>query len=320
MARLVRNTLITAKIETTAGTDASPTGSANAILVKDFTPPEYVANNIARNLVRGYFGASEELVGTAYAKCGFKVELAGSGTAGTAPAWGPLWQACAGTESTLLTPSRVEYGLLSTAQKTLTIYWYDDGVLHKLTGSIGNAKLSAKVGGIFEADFEFMGVYNVITATANATGTFTSWKTPPALTKANVVDVTLGGSYAAGVITGGTGYATTGITLDLGNKNSFTPTLSTESMDTTDRETTGTVEFDITAAQEVSFMSNVVSNTTQSLSMVIGTVAGNKNMLYAPSVQFVNPKKTELNGRRTISYDMRMVPGSGNDEFKIICL
>ena len=320
MPRYERNTIILAEVETTAGADAEPTGALNAMLVKEYTAPEYVPNNIARNLYRGYFGASEELVGTAYATCGLTVELAGSGTAGTAPAWSPLLQACGFSETLLTTPPRVEYRPISTNQKTITKYFGDDGVLHKLTGAIGNVKLSAKVGETFNGQFDIMGVYNPITATANPTGTFTAWKTPPTLTKANVVDVTLGATYATGVLTGGTLYATTGITLDLGNKNSFTPLLSTESMDITDREIVGTVEFDLTAAQEVSFMTNVVANTTQSLAMTIGTVAGNKAIIYAPSAQLTNPKKTTLNGRRTITFDVRLLPVSGNDELLLAYL
>jgi hypothetical protein len=91
-------------------------------------------------------------------------------------------------------------------------------------------------------------------------------------------------------------------------------------MDITDRDIVGSAEFDLTAAQEVSFMANVVSNTTQSLAMTIGTVAGNQVILYAPSVQMINPKKSSLNGRRTVSYDLRLLPVSGNDELKIILL
>ena len=320
MPRYERNTLVLAKIETTSGTDATPTGAANAILVKEYTAPAYVANNIDRNLVRGYFGSSEQLVGTAYATSAMTVELAGSGTAGTAPAWSPLLQACGFAESLLTTPSRVEYSPISAGQKTSTIYWHDDGVRHIKTGCIGNLKISAKVGGTLDGQFDFMGVYNTITATANPSGTFTSWKVPPALTKANVVDVTLGATYATGVLTGGTVYPSTGLTLDLGNNNQFTPLLSSESMDITDRDVVGTVEFDLTAAQEVTFMASVVANTTQSLAMTIGTVAGNKVVIYAPSVQMINPKKSSLNGRRTVSYDLRLLPVSGNDELKLILL
>ena len=95
MPRYARNALILAKVETTAGVDAAPTGAANALLVANLTINPLKANNVSRDLVRPFFGGSEQLVGTATVEVSFDVELAASGTAGTAPAWGPLLLGCA---------------------------------------------------------------------------------------------------------------------------------------------------------------------------------------------------------------------------------
>lgn len=319
MPRYKRNTLILAKIETTVGTDAVPTGAANAILVTDFSITPLDAKNIDRNLVRGYFGASEQLVGPASKKCSFTVELAGSGTAGTAPALGALLQGCAMAEAILATPARVEYTPVSTGLKTLTIYYYDDGVLHKLLSAMGNFTLSAKVGDKPNLKFDFVGLDGGDTA-ATAAGTFTSWKTPIAMTKANVVDMTLGATYATGAITGGTVYPSTGLEINLNNAVSYTPLLSSERIDITDRAMSGNVEFDLTAAQEVSFMATVKANTTQSAALTLGTTAGNKIIIHAPAVQMASPKKVDLNDTRLIGYDLRLVPtptGTGNDELRL---
>jgi hypothetical protein len=321
MPRYIRNTVILAKVETTVGTDAVPTGAADAVLVTDMTITPLEAQNIDRNLVRGYFGASEQLVGVASVKCSFGVELAGSGTAATAPAWGDLLIGCAMAEGLLTVPSRVEYTPVSTALKTLTIYYYDDGVLHKLLSAMGTVTLMAKVGERPMLRFEFAGLDGGITATANATPTLTPWKTPVAMTKASVVDITMGSTYAAGAITGGTVYASTGVEIMWGNAVSFTPMLSTERIDITDRQMSGHVDLDLTAAQEVSFMTTVKANTTQSLALTIGLSAGNKIIVHAPAVQIYNPTKQELNGTRLIGYDLRLVPtaaGSGNDEIRIV--
>ena len=92
--RYFRRKSILAKIETTYGTDAVPTGAANAIVMRNvnFTPlePEYADRDIARD----YLGHSEQLVVSSKVALSYEVELAGSGTAGTAPAWGPLARAC----------------------------------------------------------------------------------------------------------------------------------------------------------------------------------------------------------------------------------
>lgn len=317
MPRYIRNTLILFKVETTSGTDAVPTGGADAVLVTDLTINPLDATNVDRDLIRPYFGGSEQLVATANIKASFTVELAGSGTAATAPQWGDLLLACAMAEALLAAPNRVEYSPITTLLKTGTLYWYDDGVLHKAFGTMGNAKITAKVGDRPKIMFDFVGIDGGISA-ASTTAVFTAWRTPPTMTKANVVDITLGPTYATGALTGGTVYPSTGLELDFGNAVQFVPTLTYENVDITNRSITGSVQFDLSAAQEVSFMATVKANTTQSLGLTIGLAAGNKVIVYAPKVQLINPTKQEVQGRRFIGYQLRIVPNAGNDELLIV--
>lgn len=320
MTRYIRNTVILAKPEITVGTDAAPTGALNALLVSDMSITPLDAKNVDRNNIRGFFGANEQLVGTASVKVGFTVELSGSGAAMTAPAWGALLLGCAMAEGLLATPDRVEYTPVSTALKTLTIDYYDDGVLHKLLAAMGTCTLTAKVGERPGLKFEFIGVDGGISAVANAVPVLTAWKTPVVMTMANVTDITLGGTYALGAITGGVVYPSTGLELMLGNAMQFTPLLSLERVDITNREVTGSTELELTAAQEVTFMGIVKANTLQSLALTIGTVTGLQMLIHAPAVQFTNPKKVDLNGTRLIGYDLRAVPVAGNDELRIACI
>jgi hypothetical protein len=313
MARLIRQTVILAKVETTSGTDAVPTGALNALQVTDFSVTPLDANNVDTNILLPYFGGSPSLVGTASVKCSFTVLLAGAGTAATAPAWGALLQGCGMAETTGLTaPNRVEY---------LPITDYaDSGVLHKLLGAFGNVKLSAKVGEAPKLMFDFVGLDGGVSAAANPTAVLTAWKTPVAITKANVTDIQMGCTYATGALSGGTAYNSTGLTLDFGNKVDFVPMLTTEEVVLTDRKVTGNVSIELTAAQEVSFMATVKANTLTGMGFVIGTATGNKIMIHKPAVQLINPKKEEINGKRIIGYDLRAVPVSGNDEIRIISL
>jgi hypothetical protein len=322
MARYTKNTLITAKLETTYGLDAAPTGALNAILISDQTITPLDAQNIDRSLVRGSFGASEQLVGPASVKVGFSVELSGSGTAGTAPAWGPLLQACACSEGILASPARVEYMPASTGLKSLTLYYFDDGVLHKLLGAMGECTLTAKVGERPMLKFEFTGLDGGVVMQGD-TGSFSAWKKPVAVSKANIVDIALGVAYAAGAVTGGTPYSSTGLELKFGNVAAFTAMGRDETVDITDRDSGGSTEIDLTAAQEVAMMAAVKVNTTFSLAMTIGTATGNKITIFGPNVQLVNPKKSEKNGKRLIGFDLRFVPtvtGTGNDEWRIVSL
>jgi hypothetical protein len=321
MARIAKKTVVLVKVETTSGTDSVPTGAANAIQVMDLNITPLDASNIDTNPITSYFGGGVQLVGTASVKCSFSVLLAGSGTPATAPAWGALLLACGNAETTgLLTPNRVEYLPATDALKTVTIYWYDDGLLHKLLGTFGNVKLSAKSGEAPKLTFDFVGLDGGVTAVANATAVLTGWRVPVGVTKANVTDINLGGTYAAGAITGGTLYNSTGITLDWGNSISFAPLLSKEEVVFADRDMTGTISLDLTAAQEVTQMASVKANTLTSMAFVLGTVAGNKIMLHMPSVQLINPKKEEFNGMRLIGFDLRVLPVAGNDELRIVSL
>lgn len=321
MSRLINRAVVLAKVETTSGTDAVPTGADNAIQVMDLQITPLDAKNIDTNFITSYLGGGVQLVGTASVKCSFSVLLAGSGTAATAPAWGALLLGCANAETTgLLTPNRVEYLPATDSLKTLTIYYYDDGLLHKLLGVFGNVKLSAKSGEAPKLTFDFVGLDGGVTAATNATAVLTAWRTPPAVTKANVVDVNLGCTYSAGALSSGTAYNSSGLTLDWGNSVAFAPLLTTEEVVLTDRDMTGSVSLNLTAAQEVTMMTSVKANTLQSLGFVIGTATGNKIMLHMPSVQLLNPKKEDFNGMRLIGFDLRVLPSSGNDELRIVSL
>lgn len=101
MSLLTRKRTILAKIESSYGVDPSPTGALNAILVKNITPTPQETNLVPRDLIRPYFGNFTQLPAAIYGKMAIEVELAGSGTAGTAPAYGPLLRACGMSETAL---------------------------------------------------------------------------------------------------------------------------------------------------------------------------------------------------------------------------
>ncbi|MDO8778102.1 MAG: hypothetical protein Q7K57_57170 [Burkholderiaceae bacterium] len=320
--RLIRNTAILAKIEATAGVDAVPTGAANAMLVSNLSINPINANNVDRDILRAYLGGSEQLVGTRYVEMGFDVEFVGSGTVATAPAWGPLVQACLCTQ-TITATVRVDYVPKTTADgsDTVTIYWFDDGVLHKATGCRGNLSASLKVGEKPMLSFKFMGLYSTPTAVVNPATTLTSFKVPQVVTDSNSDDVTFGATHVvttAPALVAGTVYPSQGIEIDFGNSVNFTPLLGGETMDITARNVTGKVTLDLTAAQEVAMIASVEAGTLSSVGLIHGTVANQKAMLWLPSVQLINPSKAEVNGKRMVAFDMRVLPLAGNDEVRLI--
>ena len=318
MPRYVRNTLVLLKSEVTYGTDPVPTAAANSLLVSNLVYPEFNANNVPRDNVRPYFGSSEELVGTYYVTLGFDLELAGSGTAGTAPAWAKALLA-AGFAETLVASTCAEYRPVTDSQGSCTIYWYDSGVLRKVTGARGNVMLMLKVGERPVLRFTYTGIYNAITAVAVPTDSdFDDFETPEVVTTANSGDVTFGATYSEAVFTGGTGYPSMGLEIDVGQKVEFIPLLGREAVEITDRQATLKLALELTAAQEVSFKAEVLANTTTAVSLQHGDTAGNIVGVHMPTVQKINPKLTDQQGLRLVSYDGRLVPTTaGNDEIVI---
>jgi len=317
--RYLRNSTVLAKIETTPGTDAVPTGAANAILCGE---PSHEVNydNKERNVLASYFGAKAQLAGVKYAKLSYPVELAGSGAAGTPPAYGPLLRACGMDQNIEATPDRVEYLPVTTGQESASQYYFRDGARYKLLYSKGNVKLSALVGEIPSLSFEFVGVDGGPAAATPSGVDDSAFKVPFVLTDANCGQITLGCTYAAGALSGGTEYVSGGIELDLGQVVTHLALLGSESVSITDRASTATMQLNLTAAQEVTFAGHVEANTTMSLGLVIGTTTGNKALLYLPAVQLTSPKPTDKDGLLLMEYTLRVLPVSGNDEVRLVML
>lgn len=89
-------TSLLCKIQPVAGTDPTPTGAANAVLLRGnptLTPLDMTED--ARNLILPYFGNQGSLPSAAFGSLDFEFEAAGSGVAATPPAYGPILRACA---------------------------------------------------------------------------------------------------------------------------------------------------------------------------------------------------------------------------------
>lgn len=317
--RLIRKTVILAKLETVYGQDALPTGAANALVVSKPTINPLNAEYIKRDIIREYLGASEELPGARYVECSFDIELVGSGTVATAPAWGPLMRSI-GFAETITAGQRVDYTPVSGGFESSTIYYHDDGVLHKLLGVRGTAALDLTVGQKPVISFKLMGVYGGLAAVANPTTTLTAWRVPQIVTDENSGDITIGATHAvaaAPAFVGGQVYPSQGLTIDLGVTATFQKILGGQSVAITDREITGAIKLKQTAAEEVAFMVNVLSAAKASLGLIHGTVANDKVGVFLPAAQFKEPTKEELNGERYNGYKLRALPVAGNDEFRI---
>lgn len=308
MPLLSRKRTILAKTEITYGTDPTPTGTANAILVRNLNITPLNAELASRDLVRPYLGASEQLLASSYVAVDFEVEMAGAGTAGTAPAYGPLLLAC-GMSETLVALATATYTPVSTAFKSVTIYYNVDGVLHKITGARGNVELNIAAGQIPTFKFSFTGLYNAPTDTAAPTVTYTSFQTPLVANNDNTTGFSLF-SYS-GILSS--------LALNLNNAVAFRTLIGLEDVLMTDRQVNGTCVIEAPTIATKDFFSIALGNTLGALDITHGTTAGNKVQVLSARVDISNPTYQDMNGIQMLQIPLTLVPSTaGNDEISIV--
>ena len=165
-----------------------PTAAANAVLIFDPKIVPLVAEKKQRKPVRPYFGSAKTLLAAQHAEISFTVDFAGAGAAGTAPAWGPLLRACACAQ-TITADVKVEYAPVTDALESVTLYYHDDGLLHKLTGCRGTADFKLLDNDWPQIAFRFVGLKGGRVATPNpGDAVFTSWTDPIIVADANTGD------------------------------------------------------------------------------------------------------------------------------------
>jgi hypothetical protein len=174
---LKRKQVLLAKVETTYGTDSTPTAGDNAILalnpeIKTITEP------IERDIHISTLSQEAAQEGLKYCEVTFQVEIKGSGSAGTAPRLGALLKACS-TDETVVSGTSVTYQPVSSNQDSATLYLYIDGRRHIVTGAKGRVKITATANQIGLLDFTFQGIWNAPTATAIVSGTYDSTTPQP---------------------------------------------------------------------------------------------------------------------------------------------
>jgi hypothetical protein len=104
MALSQRKRLILVKLEPTYGIDSVPS-TTDAVLCKSLNISPLEGSSVERGLIRPYFSNEGGIRVEDFVSIDFETELAGSGTAGTAPKWGALLKACNFSET--ITPTAI---------------------------------------------------------------------------------------------------------------------------------------------------------------------------------------------------------------------
>ncbi len=308
MPLLTRKRLILAKAESTYGTDSTPAG-ADAVLVRnlDITPLE--ADTVSRDLIRPYLGNSEQLLANTRVGITFEVELAGSGTAGTAPRYGALLKACGFSQTAVATTS-VTYAPVSSSFSSATIYFNNDGVLHKATGCRGTFTMTCNLNEIPVISFTMTGIYNAPTDTVAPATTYTNQATPVIFKEGNTSNFSLL-SYAGCLMN---------VSFDVANEVVHRELIGcTRQVLITNRAPAGEVVIEAPTIAQKDYFTVANNNTTGSLTFTHGTTAGNIVAFTAQKVDLTNPSYSDSDGIQMLNLPYVAIPTSaGNDEVSLV--
>lgn len=321
MVMLTQKSLLLAKIETTANTDAIPSPTSDAILIYNPTFAVKV-NFIERTLVRDDLSQYPSIPGSQIATVTFDVEVRGAGTAGAAPKWASaLLPACGMAGTAIAAGSQgsnpAEYIFNPTsdaagaAMKTVTMYVYYDGILQKVTGAMGTWSLAGTAGGISKISFTFTGVYAGTSDTALPDSAFAF--TDPIPPTVQLANLTLGTSFDLVVDT---------FKLDIGNqvqeRTDVNGAQGLHGVRITDRKPTGSLDPESVAEGSHPFWANQSNGVLETLALRIGQVSGNRMTVTCPKIQTTGISYQDRKGIRAYNLTINPRRNNGNDEIQFL--
>ena len=306
MAQLTRKRVILIESESSYGTNPSMAAST-VVLVRDLTITPQTSDVVSRDVVRPFLGAFQQLLANTRVEVTFSVELAGSGTAGTAPRYGDALKAC-GFSETIASNTSVTYAPVSSSFSSITIHYNTDGVRHIVTGCRGSFTINGSVGEIPSIDFTF-GIYNAPTDTALPTTTYGNQATPLIFKNGNTTGFQLLSHSAA----------LQSISLDVGNELVYRELVGgTKETLITNRNISGTVQIEAMALGTKDYFAAAIAETTGNLTFLHGTTAGNKVQVTSTKADIGDVAYSDMDGIQMLDIPYTLVPSAANDEISIV--
>ncbi|KAF1044535.1 MAG: hypothetical protein GAK34_02520 [Delftia tsuruhatensis] len=308
MAKSMKQMLLLAMVQTAAGTAATPTAAANAILCRALMPEPITADPVARDLIRPYKGNSGKLTAGEHRKLSCEVEIAGSGTPGVPPAYGDLLQAC-GFAETVTAGTDVQYTLVSGGEPLLTLYGYLDGTLFKIVDAKGTVSFELNPKGIPVMKFEFLGAYSKPEEGAMPTGVdYSKFMQPKVVGKTNTPTLTIFGHSAC----------TSAFSVNLANQLNWRELINCAGAASPDRQPTGsiTMEFPKVTTKD---WTEIVRNSERGAAVIVhGVDPGNIVELQMPNIQPGPFTLSDDQGVAMMALPFDLVPIVGDDELVLI--
>jgi hypothetical protein len=306
MALKWESKILLVKIETSYGTDPTPAG-ANGILAKDIKLTPMEGSDVDRELELPYFGAQGTIPTDLHATISFMVELAPSGTAGTAPLWGPVLRAC-GVAEVIDAGTAVTYNPVTDDLESATIYLFIEKTLYAMTGARGTVKMEINASGIPYLNFAMTGLFIDPEESTRIAPSLAGFQKPLAASKTNTPTFTI--DEVAVVMRS--------FVLDLANEVEPRFLIGAEGIIITDRKDAITTTVEAVPLSTLDPYALAKSQTDVPVVLEHGRIAGHIATLTVPKAQMQRPEGL-ANAQKIVEWPLRLapLPTAGNDQWSL---
>lgn len=307
MPLLFRQKVVLFKPEGIYGIDANPTGAADAVLARDIQIRPMEGADIDRGHETPFLSANATIPHDLHMVISLKVELAGSGTAGTPPAWGPLIRAC-GIAETITPGSAVTYNPISDGFESGTLYLNIAGTLYAMRGARGNADIVIGASGIPQLELTLTGLWNKPADAALPVPDFSAWQQPLVASDTNTPTFTIGGADQV----------LRSFKLGFGNDVQGRFLINREEIVIADRSDMIEAQIEATALTTFDPFGLARDQSTVALQLAHGTQPGGIATIDVPAAQVQRPgAPTEAQGIKEWPLNLTPLPVSGNDQWTL---
>lgn len=297
------------KAETTEGTAEALTNAEAGILVYglnlSYDAPFEHDESVSDSLSPGEGTPSGPFVAT----LSFDMALRGSGTAGTAPKWDPLVEAC-GIDATPNAGVDEDWTLNDDQGDSVTIGWYVDGVYYQIHGARGDIVENYYAGKRAVWSFTMQGIYNPMDDVALLGSVTKEATAAPSFRNASL-------SFH------GVSVKASQITINHNNKLELVEDPSATYAGKSyalvgKRQMTGSIQFSALKKATKDWYATWLAGTRAALSFNLGSAAGNTFAHSMPKCQITSPPQPgDKGGIHQHSIEFALTENTGSDEWTI---
>lgn len=297
------------KVEGTPGTDSVPIVGTDAFQAIDFKWGNAgKANTDQFDYAAQFYGAREVFNVGMTRDCTFDVPVIGGGAplaTNYPPALLALYRAC-GHAAVVTAVTNVVFSPISTGEEAGTLYANEDGFLRRMVFSRGSMKWLWAEGKVPRCSVALMGLYSTPTDVTMTTPTFPTLPKPVGFGIGNTV-VTLGALALK----------CKSVELDGGRTNAYRRLSTAEDVVPTDLKPTATVKFELPTAAQKAVYTELESTLEQALSIVHGTVLGNRFAANATRAQLVDLSEEKDRGQLFVTAKLELLPSAAGVPYTI---